>query len=71
MALAFFKNVEVLPVQTRGTRAFRATAVRRLRAAAPAIKEGRKVVLTLTVLFAIMAALAAFDVWIWVPRSIS
>ena len=69
MALAF-PDVEVLPVQTRGARAFRATAVRRLRAAAPVIKEGGKVVFTITVLFVIMAASIAFDVWIWVPRSI-
>ena len=40
------------------------------RAVAPAIKEGRKVVLTITCLFVIMAASAAFDVWVWVPRSI-
>jgi hypothetical protein len=41
-----------------------------VRAAAPEIKEARKVVLTITVLFVIMAAIAAFDVWVWVPRSI-
>jgi len=70
MALAFFKNVEVLPMQMRGTRAFRASAVRRLRAAAPVLKEGGKVVFTITCLFVIMAASVAFDVWIWVPRSI-
>ena len=67
---AFFGNVENRPVQTQGARAFRATAVRMVRAAAPEIKEARKVVLTITVLFVIMAAIAAFDVWVWVPRSI-
>jgi hypothetical protein len=41
-----------------------------VRAVAPAIREGGKVVLTITVLFVIMAAIAAFDVWAWVPRSI-
>ena len=70
MTLAIFKNVEVRPVQTQGARAFRAAAVSIVRAVAPAIKEVRKVVLTITVLFAIMAASVAFDVWIWVPRSI-
>jgi hypothetical protein len=70
MAVASFRNVEVLPVQTRGARALRATAVRRFRAIAPAIKEGRKVALTITCLFVIMAASAAFDVRVWIPRSI-
>jgi hypothetical protein len=70
MAVAFFRNVKVLPVQTQGARAFRATAVRTVRAVAPAIKEGRKVVLTIICLFVIMAASAAFDVLVWLPRSI-
>jgi len=70
MTVAFFGNVETRPVQTQGERAFRATAVRMVRAVAPAIREGGKVVLTITVLFVIMAAIAAFDVWAWVPRSI-
>ena len=70
MAVAFFRNVELLPVQRQGARAFRATAVRTVRAVAPAIKEGREVVLTITVLFVIMTAIAAFDVLVWLPRSI-
>lgn len=70
MTVAFFGKVETRPVQTQGARAFRAAAASIVRAVAPAIKEGRKVVLTITVLFAIMAAIAAFDVWVWVPRSI-
>jgi hypothetical protein len=70
MTVAFFGNVETWRVQTQGARAFRAAPVRIVRAVAPAIKEGGKVVLTITVLFVIMAAIAAFDVWVWVPRSI-
>jgi hypothetical protein len=66
----FFGNVETRPVQTQGARASCATAVRIVGAVAPAIKEGRKVVLTITVLFMIMATIAAFDVWVWLPRSI-
>ena len=70
MTVAFFGNVEARPVETQGARAFRAKVVRIVRAVAPAIKEGRKAVLTITCLFVIMAAIAAFDVWVWVPRSI-
>jgi hypothetical protein len=70
MTVAFFRNVEVLPVHTRGARALRVAAVRRFWGVAPAIKEGCKVVLTITCLFVILAASVAFDVWVWVPRSI-
>ena len=70
MTLAFSRNVEVLPVQMQGARTLRAAAVRRVRGVAPAIKEACKVVLTITCLFVIVAASVAFDVWVWVPRSI-
>jgi hypothetical protein len=70
MTVTFFGNVETRPDQKQGARAFHATAVRMVRVMAPAIKEGCKVVLTLAGLFVILAAIAAFDVWVWVPRSI-
>jgi hypothetical protein len=70
MTLTFFENVETRPVRMHSARAFRAAAVRRVIAAAPAIKEACYVALAIAGLFVIMAAIAALDIWIWVPRSI-
>ena len=70
MTVTFFENVENRPVHAQDARAFRATGVRMVRAVAPAIEEGCKVALTITVLSVILTAIAAFDVWVWVPRSI-
>jgi hypothetical protein len=70
MTVAFFENVENRSVHAQDARAFRTTAVCMVRAVAPAIKEGCKVVLTITVMSVILTAIAAFDVWVWVPRSI-
>ena len=49
-------------------REMRAVHARLARFVGPAIKEAGKFVLTLTILAAIMAALAAIDIMIWLPR---
>jgi len=47
------------------TRAVRAHVAR---SAGPIIKEAGKFVLTMAILAAVMAALAAIDIMIWLPR---
>ena len=47
---------------------FRSAVTRTITAATPAIKEGCKVAFVLVGLLAVMIALAALDVWIWVPH---
>jgi hypothetical protein len=47
---------------------FRAAVARAIRIAAPAIKEGWEIVLTMAGLLVIVVASLALDVWIWVPR---
>ncbi len=49
-------------------RELRVLRARLARSAGPAIKETGKFVLTMAVLAAIMAALAALDIMIWLPR---
>jgi hypothetical protein len=47
---------------------FRAAIMRAIRFAAPAIKEGWEIALTMAGLLAIVVASLALDMWIWVPR---
>jgi hypothetical protein len=56
------------PLQARDERVFRSTVTRAVKAATPAIKKGCKVVFALAGLLTVMIALAALDVWIWVPH---
>jgi hypothetical protein len=50
-----------------GRRHIRAAAARAAYASAAAVKEGREILLTLAGSLAIMVAVLALDVWIWVP----
>jgi len=50
------------------TREVRAVGARVARSAGPVIKEAGKFALTLAILAAIMAGLAALDIAIWLPR---
>ena len=50
------------------TREMRAVGARLARSVGPAIEEAGKFVLTLAILAAVMAALAALDIMIWLPR---
>jgi len=56
------------PMQARDERVFRSAVARTVKAAIPAIKEGCKVAFVLAGLLTVMIALAALDVWIWVPH---
>ena len=47
---------------------FRPAVTRTIKAATPAIKEGCKVACVIAGLLAVMIALAALGVWIWVPH---
>jgi len=52
----------------RGERVFRSAIARTVKTATPAIKEAFTVAFVLAGLLAVMTALVALDVWIWVPR---
>ena len=56
------------PLQARDERVFRSAVTGAVKAAAPAIKKGCKVAFALAGLLTVMIALAALDVWIWVPH---
>ena len=56
------------PKLARDEGVFRSAVTRTVKAATPVIKEGCKVAFALAGLSAVMIALAALDVWIWVPR---
>lgn len=56
------------PLQAPDKRAFRSAVTRTVTAATSAIKQGCKVVFALAGLLTVMIALAALDVWIWVPH---
>jgi len=56
------------PMQMRGDRAFRSAVTRTVKAASPAIKEACKMAIVLAGSLAVMIALVALDVWIWLPR---
>jgi hypothetical protein len=55
-------------LQARDERVFRSAVTRAVKAATPAIKKGCKVAFALAGLLTVMMALAALDVWIWVPH---
>jgi hypothetical protein len=46
----------------------RPAVTRTIKAATPAIREGCKVAFVIAALLAVMIALAALDVWIWLPH---
>ena len=56
------------PVQARDVRVVRSAISRTVTAATSGIKEGSKVAFALAGLLTVMIALAALDVWIWVPH---
>jgi hypothetical protein len=56
------------PMQARDERVYRSAVTRAVKAATPAIKKGCKVAFALAGLLTVMIALAALDVWIWVPH---
>jgi hypothetical protein len=56
------------PMQARDERIFRSAVTRAIKAATPAIKECCKVAFALAGFLTVMIALAALDVWIWVPH---
>jgi hypothetical protein len=56
------------PMQARDEQVFRSAVTRTVKAATPAIKQGCKVAFALARLLTVMIALAALDVWIWLPH---
>jgi hypothetical protein len=56
------------PRRARAEGVFRSAVTRTVKAATPAVKEGCKVASVIAGLLAVMIALAALDVWIWVPH---
>jgi hypothetical protein len=56
------------PEQARDERVVRSAVSRTVTAATSAIEEGCKVAFALAGLLMVMIALAALDVWIWVPH---
>jgi hypothetical protein len=56
------------PLQALDERVFRSAVATAVKAATPAIKKGCKVAFALAGLLTVMMALAALDVWIWVPH---
>jgi hypothetical protein len=54
-------------MQMRGERAFRSAVTRAVKAASPVIKEVCEAI-ALAGSLAVMIALVALDVWIWLPR---
>jgi hypothetical protein len=55
------------PMQAPNARVFRSAVTRAGKAATPAIKKVCKVAFAIAGFFAVMIALLALDVWIWVP----
>jgi hypothetical protein len=66
MTVSFFGHAA--PLQARDERVFRSAVSRTVTAATSAIKEGCKVAFAIAGLLTVMIALAALDVWIWVPH---
>jgi hypothetical protein len=66
MTMSFVGHAAPKPAPDGGV--FRSAVTRTVKAATPAIKEGCKVAFALSGLLAVMIALAALDVWIWIPR---
>ena len=56
------------PLQARDGRVFRSAVTRAVEAATHAMKKGCKVALALAGLLTVMIALAALDVWLWLPH---
>ena len=56
------------PMRARDERVFRPAVSNTVTAATSALKEGCRVAFVLAGLLAVMIALAALDVWIWVPH---
>lgn len=55
-------------LQARDERVFRSAVSKPVTAATSALKEGCKMAFALAGLLTVMIALAALDVWIWVPH---
>jgi hypothetical protein len=55
-------------IQAPDTRVFRSAVTRIIRAANPAINKVCKMAFAVAGLLTVMIALAALDVWIWVPH---
>lgn len=66
MTVGYFGHAAL--IHARDERVFRFAITRAVKAATTAIKEGCKVVFVLASLLTVMIALAALDVWIWVPH---
>jgi hypothetical protein len=66
MTISFVGHAAPKPARHEGV--FRSAVARTIKAATPAIKEGCKVAFALAGLLAVMIALVALDLWIWVPR---
>ena len=66
MTISFVGHATSRPARDEGV--VRSAVTRTVKAATPAITEGYKVAFVLAVLSAVMIALAALDVWIWVPH---
>ena len=66
MTVSFFEHAA--PMDGRDERAFRSAVTRTVKAATPLIIAGCKVAFVLASLLGVMVALAALDVWIWVPH---
>jgi hypothetical protein len=56
------------PMQARDERVFRSAVAKTVKGEPSAIRKGCKVALALAALLTVMIALAALDVWIWVPH---
>jgi hypothetical protein len=61
-------TVSVVGHAARAEGVFRPAITRTIKAAIPAIKQGCKVAFVIAGLLAVMIALAALDVWIWLPH---
>ena len=66
MAISFVGHATPKPARDEG--GFRSAVTRAVRVATLAIKQGCKVAFVIAGLLAVMIALAALDVWIWLPR---
>ena len=58
----------ITPLRARDRRAFRSAFTRTVKAVTPTIREGCRVAFLLASLLTVLIALAALDVWIWVPH---
>ncbi len=66
MTASFFEHTA--PARARDERVFRSAVTRAIKAATPAIKQGCKLAFLLASVLAVIIALAALDVWIWIPH---